>query len=250
MDKTSSKLPSKIVKIGAIALLVYVAIFAVYAVTHYGLTKSKLLGLGISDATASLLGVTVMLIAIAVPIVAGIRILIMRGKAIDYAAMMVLPLISWGIAQIPAKFNQDGSVREYCSERPDGEKFCLDRPGIDPITGAVLVAQTPESAEIEYRQEKGMRPVQILAPLDQIEYFDGYTTKPKVWVLPSNDGCFAAFNNPGFDPATGRQLIPVSTSLVSGMHECLQGRETDKKRKADQKRETERLVRLNAEAEA
>ena len=58
MDKTSSKLPSKIVKIGAIALLVYVAIFAVYAVTHYGLTKSKLLGLGISDATASLLGVT------------------------------------------------------------------------------------------------------------------------------------------------------------------------------------------------
>src|SRR5665213_1042975 len=171
-----------LIRIGAIALLVYVVFMLVFAIYNYSGTKSSLISHGASNATASLIAWVVMLAASGIPTLALVRIFNWRGRLYDYAAAMFLPLISWGIAQFPANFDQTGAALKYCSNRPDGTLFCLDHAGVDPITQTKLIPMSASLAEVEFRRNKGLVPKRITLPLAEIVFFDALTGQPKVWV--------------------------------------------------------------------
>lgn len=210
-----------LLRIGGIALLVYVVSMSIFAIFKYSTTKSTLLSYGLSDATGTLIAWAVMFIAIGIPGLAIFRLFIFRGRPYDYAAAMILPLISWGMAQIPANFDaQTGEALKFCSNRPDNTLFCLDRPGIDPLTQKKLVPMNPSLAEIEFRKDRGLAPKRIAQPVAEIVFFDPLTAQPKVWVHKNDQGCFDMFNNPGVDPQSGEPLSPITKEAVRIIKQC------------------------------
>lgn len=208
-------------KVVGIVLLVYVVGMAIFVLSRYSTTKSTLLSYGWTDATSSLLAWTVMLIATAVPALAIVRIVFLRGRAYDYAAAMLFPLISWGMAQIPANFNAStGAALKFCASRPDNSLFCLDHAGVDPLTQKKLVPMDTALADLEYRRSKGLVPERILKPVADVVFFDPLSAQPKVWVHKNERGCFDMFNNPGADPQSGEQLIPATKEIVRQLRQC------------------------------
>lgn len=240
---TAVKSVAKYVGIGAI---VYVTLFGLYSLFHFQTTKAKLLEYGLNASTAQLLAIVVMLLAIALPMMAIFRILAMRGRPLDYGVALVLPLISWGIAQLPARFSATtGEALQYCATRPGGKQFCLDREGFDPLTGAKLTPVTREGVIINQRRSLGLMPQRISAPFEQIQFFDTLSGEPVVWVAPSGDGCFEAFDNPGVHPAEGTALIPVTRELIAGMRQCISNRS----QRAAQQKEAQRVAAEQAAAQ-
>jgi hypothetical protein len=212
-----------LIRIGAIALLVYVALMLGFAIYNYSGTKSSLISHGASNATASLIAWAVMLVASALPALALVRIFNWRGRPYDYAAAMVLPLISWAIAQFPANFDQTGAALKYCANRPDGTLFCLDHAGVDPITQTKLIPMSASLAEVEFRRNKGLVPKRITLPLAEVVFFDTLTGQPKVWVHEDDQGCFDLFDNSGADPQSGEPLSKITKEIVRKVKECATG---------------------------
>lgn len=210
-----------VLRIAGIALLVYVVGMTIFAISKYSATKSTLLSYGISDVTGTLIAWAVMFIAIGIPGLAILRLFIFRGRPYDYAAAMILPLISWGMAQIPANFDaQTGEALKFCSYRPDNSLLCLDRPGIDPLTQKKLVPMNPSLAELEFRKDRGLAPKRIAQPVANMVFFDPLTAQPKVWVHKNDQGCFDMFDNPGVDPQSGDPLSPITKEAVRVIKEC------------------------------
>jgi hypothetical protein len=133
---------------------------------------------------------------------------------------MILPLISWGIAQFPANFDQSGAALKYCSNRPDGSLFCLDHAGVDPLTQTKLIPMNADLASVEFRRDKGLIPKRITLPVADISFFDPLSGEPKVWVHENDQGCFDMFDNPGVDPQSGDTLSPVTKDVVHALKEC------------------------------
>ena len=180
----------------------------IFAIFNYTGTKSSLISHGASSATASLISWAVMLIASGLPTLAIFRILNMRGRPYDYVAAMILPLISWGIAQFPANFDQTGAALKYCSPRPDNTLFCWTTPRYRSITQTKLVPMSSDVAAVEFRRDKGLVPRPITRPLTDVVFFDSLTGQPKVWVHENDDGCFDMYDNSGMDPQSGGAAIP------------------------------------------
>lgn len=221
-----AKAGSGLLKLVGIVLLVYVVGIAIFGVFHYSTTRSKLLTYGLSDATGSLVAWAVMLVAFGLPAFAIFRIIMFRGKPYHYAAAMILPLISWGIAQIPANFDATtGEALKYCARRPGGELFCLDRPGIDPLTQQPLAQIDAKLAERQFREERGLLPKRIAHAVEAIQFFDPLSDQnkpePKVWVSRNDQGCYDLFDNPGVHPQTGDPLLPVTKDIVRTIMQCV-----------------------------
>jgi hypothetical protein len=211
------------VKLIAICLLTYLLAIGLYALMTFATTKSKLATYGVSEATATLAGTVVMVIALGLPAMAIVKLLFWKARAWDYAAILVLPTISWGIAQIPAKFDaMTGASLRYCSLRPDGTKFCLDRPGFDPLTQRPLQQENSQAAEEDFRRDRGLLPRPITAPLSSIVFFDPINGKPRVWFSKDEAGCFNLFDNPGIDPSSGDKLHAVNAAVVRAIKKCYQ----------------------------
>lgn len=221
-----TKAGSGVLKLVGVLLVVYVVGIAIYGVVQYSTTKSKLLTYGFSDATGSLVAWAVMLVAFGFPAFAVFRIFFLKGKPYHYAAAMVLPLISWGIAQVPANFDaRTGEALKYCAKRPGGELFCLDRPGIDPLTKQPLVPMDAKLAERQFREGRGLVPKRITERVESIQFFDPLSDpnkpEPKVWVVKNDQGCYDLYDNPGVHPQTGEPLNPVTTETVRSILRCL-----------------------------
>jgi hypothetical protein len=216
----------RLLRVAGVALVLYVLGMAIFAISRYSATKSTLLSYGISDATGSLIAWAVGLIAIGIPGLAIVRLFFFRGRLYNYVAAMILPLISWGMAQIPANFDAStGKALKFCSGRPDGTLFCLDHPGIDPMTQSQLVPMNSRLADLEFRKERGLAPKQMTGPVADITFFDSLTGQPRVWVHKSDDGCFDMFDNPGADPQSGEALSPVTKEFVRQIKECVHRRQ-------------------------
>jgi hypothetical protein len=222
-----------LLKIGSLALLVYVVAMSIFAISKYTTTKSTLLSYGISEATGSLIAWAVMLIAIGIPGLAIVRLFFFRGRPYNYVAAMILPLISWGMAQIPANFDQSGAALKFCSNRPDGTLFCLDHSGIDPLTQKKLVPINQDLADEEFRRKRGLAPKRIVQAVANIDFFDPLTGQPKVWVHQNDDGCIDMFDNPGADPQNGEPLSPITKEVVRRIKECATRRDQESARAAN-----------------
>lgn len=218
-----ASLPSKIAKVLAAGLLVYVVGLTIYALSSYASTRSKLLTYGLSDATATFLGVSAMLVALGLPAMAVVRIAMWKPRALDYVAALLLPALYWGIAQLPAKFDAvTGEALIYCAARPDGTRFCLDRPGVDPLTQRPLEKMSSQLAEEDFRRDKDLLPRRLTTPVADIAFFDSLTGKPRVWISKNDSGCYDLFNNPGVNPQTGDRLEPVTKAIVQVVKRCAQ----------------------------
>ncbi len=210
-----------LLKIVGIALLMYVVGMTIFAISKYTATKSTLLSYGMSDATGTLIAWAVMFIAIGIPGLAIFRLFFFRGRPYDYAAVMILPLISWGMTLIPANFDAvTGEALKYCANRPDNTLFCLDRPGIDPLTQKKLVPMNPSLADMEFRKNRGLAPKRITQPVTDIAFFDPLTAQPRVWVHKNDQGCYDMFDNPGADPHSGEPLSPITKEVVRIIKQC------------------------------
>lgn len=219
------KAGSGVLKLLGIFLAVYVAAVAIYSIIQYSDTKTKLVSHGMSDATSSLFASAVMLIALGLPAMAVIRIFVLKGQSKDWVAAMVLPVISWGIAQIPANFDsKTGVALRYCAMRPGGELFCLDRPGVDPLTKQPLAAMDTHLAERQFREGRGLTPKRITGPIDAVQFFnslsDPSNPEPLVWVAKNDHGCYDLFDSYGVHSQTGDRLVPVTRELVREVRQC------------------------------
>lgn len=227
-----SSATASIVKTGAVALkflgvalLLYIGGIAIYAYSQFSSTKTKLLTYGLNDATGNLLAYTVMLVALALPVMAVVHFFKGSPRPRDWVAAMALPLMSWGMAQLPANFDATtGEALKYCAKRPSGELFCLDRPGVDPLTQRPLKKMDAELAEREIRKRDNLMPRQVTLPVSKIEFFDSLSDpskpEPKVWVVEDGRGCYTLFDHPGVDPTTGDQLKPVTKQIVREIKKC------------------------------
>jgi hypothetical protein len=87
-----------------------------------------------------------------------------------------------------------------------------ERPGIDPQTGRECRPVTPEIVGRLREYEKGRRPTEITE--QNPVFFDRGTGEPIVWYLKSADGEIQLFDLMGFDPGTGKELLPVTDAVV------------------------------------
>lgn len=220
-EKSTGSLSATTVKALAVGLLIYVLGLAAYALTSYSTTKSKLLTYGLSDATANLIGLVVMFVALGLPALALFRIAFWRPRLLDYGAALLLPTLSWGIAQMPAKFDAvTGEALQYCAPRPDGTTFCLDRPGVDPLTQRKLVPIDSRTAEDQFRRDRDLLPRRVTTPVAQVAFFDALSGESRIWYSKNDGGCYDLFDNPGVNPQTGERLEPVSKTVVHAIRRC------------------------------
>ncbi len=239
-----ASLSLRLVRWIGIALAIYLFAFLLYVVYHYSTTHSALVAKGFNSSTAHFLATSVALIAAAIPAHALVRILTLRGRAVDVAVAMVLPAIAWGIAQLPGNF-VDGKAVKYCSSRPGGEQFCLDHPGNDPITNRPLVAITPEMAEASLRREQNLAATPFTGNPENAVYFDKYNPNTAVLFFSRReDGCLDAWKNGGPHPQTGELLTPATKELVKEYISCFRAQQA---RKEELRAKQEAELRTEAE---
>lgn len=130
------------------------------------------------------------------------------------------------MAQLPANFDATtGEALRYCAKRPSGELFCLDRPGVDPLTQRPLKKMDADLAEREIRKKDNLMPKEITLSVGKIEFFDSLSDpskpEPKVWVVEDGKGCYTLFDHAGVDPTTGDALKPVTKQIVREIKKCV-----------------------------
>lgn len=211
------------VSVVALLLVAYVVVTLGFAIFQFASTKSALMARGISAATAALIGWGVLLISVGLPAFSIFRILIGKGKPLDYTGAMALPLISWGIAFfLPANFHAGtGERMTWCAPvRPDGTQHCSDGPGADPKTGRPMLPITTEAAEDQMRRDKNLVPEPVTTTVASTIFFDRIDGKPLVWYTTRSDGCFDFFNRSGVHPQFGTALLPVTGEVVERARRC------------------------------
>ena len=204
-----------------IVLLIYLLALAAYGYYQYDGTRSRLLTYGLTNATATLIASAVLLVAFSIPAFSIFRIIASRGKPVDYAFALVLPLVSWATSLIPANFDAtSGKVLRFCAERFDGSMFCLDHEGIDLVTRRTLMPMDEKSAELEFRREKGLAPKAVTEDIARIVFFDPLNGRAKIFFARSESGCFDLFDNPGIDSRSGDKLVPATKDLITQLKVC------------------------------
>lgn len=103
---------------------------------------------------------------------------------------------------------------KWYAETPEGIRF-FDSDGYDPVYGIKLKQITQEISEIYKRQQMKMYPKRItFTSLDEVEFFDSISGKPKIWYYRDNEGSFEFFNGSGFHPTYNVELKPVTTEII------------------------------------
>lgn len=191
-----------------------------YAIYKFADTKYALLGRGANEATAQFLAWVVVITACSISFIPILRIVFWRPKRTDFALALATPLITFAISLIPANFGPDGRPLQFCATRPNGEQFCLDHKGVDPLTGITLEAVTSGSAIEQLRRKDNLLPQPVATAPEHTHFFDSLNGKPKVWYSRRDDGCFDLFNQSGVHPTTGEPLLEVNRDIVKQVFAC------------------------------
>ena len=89
-----------------------------------------------------------------------------------------------------------------------------NRPGtIDPETGRLCRAVTPEMVERLRAYEKGERPKRTEE--NEPVFFDPRTGEAIVWYFKNTNGVIEPFDLMGFHPSTGDELLPVTKEIAA-----------------------------------
>lgn len=209
--------------LGLVALIVacvFVLFNIGYAIYKFTDTRYALLGRGVNESVAQLLAWTVMFTACSISFIPIVRIVFWRPKQLDFAAALATPFITFLISLVPANFGPDGKPLQFCTTRPNGEFFCLDHKGVDPLTGVPLEAMTSQIAIEQQLRKAKLLPELIRTAPEQTSFFDSLNGKPQVWYAKREDGCFDLFNRPGVHPQKGEQLLAVNRDIVRLVFAC------------------------------
>ena len=107
-----------------------------------------------------------------------------------------------------------GEPLKWYVEQPDGRLVLFDSGGFDTATGSQKRRATPQVCARFAAQNANGRPHKITTEVRELEFFNPSTGQPRVWYHKAVDGSFDLFDAPGYDPATGAALVPVSKELV------------------------------------
>lgn len=89
-----------------------------------------------------------------------------------------------------------------------------EKAGRDPSTGLECRPLTPEVAEKVESYKNGKRPARYTS-LEKPVFFSERTGNPIVWYSRSESGLIEAFDLTGFNPDTGKELIPVTQEIAA-----------------------------------
>ena len=87
------------------------------------------------------------------------------------------------------------------------------KPGIDPETGRECRVFSAELLERLHQYENGNRPKRVTTQ-DPV-FFDLRTGEPILWYVKDEKGRIELFDLMGFDPESGRELLPVTQEIAS-----------------------------------
>lgn len=108
-------------------------------------------------------------------------------------------------------FDRNGNAVKCYVLNKDGIHYS-EHPGIDPETGRVCRAVTPQIVEKLRAYEKGLKPHRLT---DQNPaFFDALTGEPIVWYTKLADGQIELFDLMGYHPDTGEELLPITRAIA------------------------------------
>ena len=88
-----------------------------------------------------------------------------------------------------------------------------DQVGYDPSTGIECKLLTPEIAEQVEAYKNGRRPKRYTSR-DNPVFFSERTGNPVVWYSQDKNGLVEAFDLMGFNPDTGKELLPITREMA------------------------------------
>jgi tetratricopeptide (TPR) repeat protein len=88
----------------------------------------------------------------------------------------------------------------------------FDLMGFHPDAGAELLPVTKEIVDL-WKTQQARRPPQRVDP-DKFEPFDSITGDARIWFRREENGDYAFYDRPGFDPGTGEQLSSVTREVI------------------------------------
>jgi hypothetical protein len=103
-----------------------------------------------------------------------------------------------------------GADTKYYALVPGGVVFSA-RPGIDPQYGIRFQPVTPDKIKWLLRIKQGQ--LQAVPDPARHDWFDRVTRDPVLWYYADADGAFHFFDGPGYAPATGDELKPVTPAI-------------------------------------
>ena len=111
-------------------------------------------------------------------------------------------------------FNQrTGEPLQWYVLRSNGELITSTVDGFDPVSKEMRQPVTPEICRIIYQQSQGIWPKEIVANLDEVEFFDGISGQPKIWFSEDGKGRVRLFDAEGFSQDRQR-LLPVTPEIM------------------------------------
>jgi hypothetical protein len=103
-----------------------------------------------------------------------------------------------------------GKDTKYYALVPGGVVFSA-RSGREPRFGIPFQPVTPDKIKWLLRIQRGQ--IQPVADPARHDWFDGVTRDPLLWYYTDADGDFHFFDGPGYAPATGDELKPVTPDI-------------------------------------
>jgi DNA segregation ATPase FtsK/SpoIIIE-like protein len=147
-------------------------------------------------------------------------------------------------------FNQrTGEPTKWYVQDTDGRLVLFDSPGFDSATGVTKQPVTTQICTAFANQKKNNRPRRITVDARQIEFFDAYTGRARVWYARSGNGPYELFDAYGYHPATSEPLHAVTKEVVSDIVRLLADEEAARIRAEEQRKAAEEEFRKRAEEE-
>jgi len=121
--------------------------------------------------------------------------------------------------------HDSGKALKWYAETPEGIRF-FDNNGYDPVYRTKLKRVTPEIIEKYKRQQMKMYPKRItVTSLEEIDFFDSISGKPKIWYYRDTDGSLEFFDGPGFHPTYKATLKPVTPDIIISLEKKIRGKQ-------------------------
>jgi len=108
-------------------------------------------------------------------------------------------------------FGPNGNAIKCYVLTKDGVHYS-EHPGIDPETGRVCRAITPQIVGKLRAYEKGLKPHRLAN--QNPAFFDVLTGEPIVWYTKLADGQIELFDLMGYHPDTGEELLPITRAIA------------------------------------
>jgi hypothetical protein len=185
------------------------------------------------------------------------RVLVWRFNATQLAVAFVCWVFVYGhvpflhaVLGTDTCFNQrTGDPTKWYVQDSDGRLVLSDSPGFDSATGVAKKPVTTEICTASASQKKNDKPRRITVDIRQIEFFDAYTGRARVWYAKSGDGPYELFDAYGYHPTTSEPLHAVSKDVVVDIMKRLADEQAARLRAEEERKLAEEELRKRSEQE-